>query len=184
MKLVTSCFVLCSLARTAFAQPEPTDKPPPTDDQPPKPKQGDFDAGGQLRLPNGPDETGKFATYNWVAVDLKGRYQLLDAISVNGTIPLAVKKPGPLMDGSDPKLIGGITARFEAKLPQMPKLPFTSYETELGLALTVGYMHRGAMLLGDKDYPLFVGDFEPGVSGGLLMKVKLSSVLLTRGTKT
>jgi len=33
------------------------------------------------------------------------------------------------------------------------------------------------MLLSDKDFPLFTGDFKPGIGTGLLMKVKLSSVL-------
>src|SRR5689334_5008864 len=42
-----------------------------------KPKRGDFDAGGQVRLPNGPDEMDEFATFNWVALDVKGKYYLL-----------------------------------------------------------------------------------------------------------
>ena len=62
-----------------------------------QPKRGDFDAGGQVRLPSGPDDAGKFATYNWIAADLKGRYFLLDTVTVNGNIPLAVKKPDMLM---------------------------------------------------------------------------------------
>ena len=59
----------------------------------------------------------------------------------------------------------------------MPTLPGMKYQTELGLQLTAGYMHEGAMLLSDKDYPLFIGDFKPGVNGGLLVKLKLSSLV-------
>src|ERR1700684_4551573 len=54
----------------AYAAPAPI---PPPADQPKLPKAGDFDAGGQLRLPNGPDENGQYATYNWIVVDAKGR---------------------------------------------------------------------------------------------------------------
>jgi hypothetical protein len=152
------------------------DAPPPADDKKPKePKRGDFDAGGQVRLPNGPDAEGKYATFNWIALDLVGRYFLLDSVSLNGSIPLAVKKPD-LMD-TEEKLIGGMSVRLDAKLPKMPKMPFVKYDTELGLSLTGAFMREGAMLLSDKDYPLYTGDLKPGVAGALIMKVKLSSVV-------
>src|SRR4051812_32383653 len=82
--------------------PTPSDPPPPTStltspsapppasdpnagvtaqaqQQPPKetkkePGRGDFDAGGQVRLPSGPDEEGKYAAFNWIALDGKARY--------------------------------------------------------------------------------------------------------------
>ncbi|HVK83151.1 MAG TPA: hypothetical protein VM513_03540 [Kofleriaceae bacterium] len=158
---------------TATTQSPP---PPPEDAKKEKqPKAGDFDAGGRVRLPNGPDETGQFATFNWIAADLVGRYFLLPSVSLNGTIPLAVKTP-ELM-GVDPKLFGGMSIRLDAKLPEMPKLPFVKQETEVGLSLTGAYMREGAMLLSDKDYPLFTGDLKPGLAGALIMKVKLSSVV-------
>jgi hypothetical protein len=141
---------------------------------PKEPKRGDFDAGGRVRLPNGPDEMGKYATFNWIAADLVGRYFLLDTVSLNGTIPLAVKKPD-LPD--DPRLFGGMSVRLDAKLPKTPKMPFLKYETELGLSVTGAYMREGAMLLSDKDFPMFVGDLKPGVAGTLMMKLKLSSIL-------
>ena len=40
-----------------------------------------------------PTEAGKFATFNWVAFDMKARYFLLDSVTVNANIPIAVKKP-------------------------------------------------------------------------------------------
>jgi hypothetical protein len=161
---------------------QPADKP--ADDKAEKPAKkepgrGDFDAGGQARFPSGPDEMGQYKSFNWVAADLKGRYYLLDQVYVDGFIPLAVKKPDTVMlNGAevDPRLIGGIQARLEAKLA-MPKMSMIKYDTEIGLDLTLGYMREGAMLLSDKDFPLFTGDFKPGVAGGLLMKVKLSSLL-------
>jgi hypothetical protein len=160
---------------------QPADQKP-AEPEPPKKKEpgrGDFDAGGQARFPSGPDEMGQYKSFNWVAADLKGRYYLLDQVYVDGFIPLAVKKPDTVMlDGAevDPRLIGGIQARLEAKLA-MPKMSMIKYDTEVGLDLTLGYMREGAMLLSDKDFPLFTGDFKPGVAGGLLMKVKLSSLL-------
>jgi hypothetical protein len=144
-----------------------------------EPGRGDFDAGGQARFPSGPDEMGEYKSFNWVAADLKGRYYLLDQIYVDGFIPLAVKKPDTAMINgveTDPRLIGGIQARLEAKLA-VPKMPLLEYDTEIGLDLTLGYMREGAMLLSDKDFPLFAGDFKPGIGTGLLMKVKLSSLL-------
>jgi hypothetical protein len=160
---------------------QPTDKPP--GEEKPKnkePKRGDFDAGAQARFPSGPDDMGEYKSFNWVAADLKGRYYLLDQVFVDGFIPLAVKKPdAPMIDGAtvdDPRMIGGIQARLEAKLA-VPKSSLVKYDTEVGLQLTLGYMREGAMLLSDKDFPLFVGDFKPGFAGGMLMKAKLSSLL-------
>ena len=40
-----------------------------------------------------------------------------------------------------------------------------------------GNMREGAMLLSEKDYPLFVGDFQPGFAGSLVTKVKLGNVV-------
>ncbi len=194
---------LCTLSTTALAQvpppaepppdqgmpapmPAPTMMPPPGEEPPPpeekkkEPKRGDFDAGAQARFPSGPDDMGEYKSFNWVAADLKGRYYLLDQVFVDGFIPLAVKKPdAPMIDGAtvdDPRMIGGIQARLEAKLA-VPKSSLVKYDTEVGLQLTLGYMREGAMLLSDKDFPLFVGDFKPGFAGGMLMKAKLSSLL-------
>jgi hypothetical protein len=135
--------------------------------QPKRPKRGDFDAGGQVRLPSGPDEMGKFAAFNWVALDLKGRYFLLDSVTVNANVPLALKKPDTLMTGEDPAMFGGFAAKLEAKLPK----------TELGIAVTFAYMHEGAMLLSEKDFPLFTGDFQPGFVLGPIAKLRLGSLL-------
>jgi len=153
--------------------------PPPGEPAPPKePKAGDFTAGGQLRLPNGPDEMGAYATFNWVAFDLKGRYYLTRSIKLDGNAPLAVKKPDTLGGGAiDPRMIGGLSITLDARLPRM-NVPFapSSKDTDLGLLLTPSYMRAGAVLLSEKDFPLFVGDFQPGVSGALFAKVKLSSL--------
>jgi hypothetical protein len=147
------------------------------DNGPKQPKRGDFDAGGDVRLPNGPDATGKYSTWNWVAADLKGRYFLLDSVTVNGNVPLAVVHPGTLMDGESPDLIGGITARIDATLPKLPSMPGMHNDSQIGLTLTLGYMRQGAMLLSDKDFPLFTGGFEPGLAAGIISKIKLSSLL-------
>jgi hypothetical protein len=145
-----------------------------------KPKRGDFNAGGQLRLPNGPDEMDQFATFNWVALDVKGKYYLLDSVTADGVIPLAVKKPDMLSDGSDPKLIGGVMIKLDARLPMPKKVPITGQSmegNEVGVTVGGAYMHEGAMLLSEKDYPKFVGDFQPGFLAGITTKVKLSSLV-------
>jgi hypothetical protein len=145
-------------ASAALAAEQPTPK---------LPKAGDFDAGGQLRFPSGPDADGKFATYNWIAVDLKGKYNLLPSITANAIIPVAVHHPDMLMDGTSPSMIGGFKTYLEAKIPK----------TETGLGLTFGYMHEGAMLLSEKDYPLFEGDYKAGFMGTLITKLKLGSLV-------
>jgi hypothetical protein len=145
---------------------------------PKMPKAGDFDAGGQVRFPNGPDETGHFATYNWIAVDLKGKVFVSRWLTVNATAPVAVKKPDMLMNGDDPKTFGGFDVRLEAKIPKKPPEPGeTASTSELGVELSAGYMHEGAMLLSDKDYPKFIGNFEPGFTTGVIARLKLSSLL-------
>jgi hypothetical protein len=155
-----------------------TVEPAAADSKPRQHKPGDFDAGGQLKLPSGPDETGKFATYNWIAVDAKGTYYIAPSVTANLVAPIAVHHPDMLMDGESPKMFGGFRAYLEAKLPKMPSLPgVPKNDSEIGLGLTFGYMHDGAMLLSDKDYPLFIGNFHPGFKGELITKVKLSSLV-------
>ncbi|HUS69127.1 MAG TPA: hypothetical protein VMZ28_31540 [Kofleriaceae bacterium] len=139
-----------------------------------EPKQGDFDAGGQIRLPSGPDEDGEFATFNWIALDLEGRYHVLGPVAFVGYVPLAVWKPDTIAGGAiDPKLVGGMTLSLEAIM----KSPVSNaYDARGGIVLTGGYLREGAFLLSKKDYPLFVGDFKPGFGVGLPMLARLSSV--------
>jgi hypothetical protein len=168
--------IISTLAIPAYAQEG--DAPPGVEDkaeEPEKPGRGDFDAGGRVRLPSGPDEMGEFATFNWIAFDLNGRYFLLDSVTVNGDIPLAVKKPGTFM-GEDTSLIGGIDVNLEARLPKMPFAP-EKYKTEIGIKLGGAYMREGAMLLSEKDFPVYTGSFKPGFRGGLITKVQLSSLV-------
>ncbi|MCE9572374.1 MAG: hypothetical protein K8W52_04395 [Deltaproteobacteria bacterium] len=162
---------------TPPAMPDGGAMPADQDKQPKQPKAGDFDAGGQVRFPSGPDEMGQFATYNWIAADLKARYYLLPTVTVDALAPLAVHKPSMLMNGTDPRLMGGVNLHLEARLPKLPRMPGLKYDTELGLALSLAYMREGALLLSDKDYPLFVGSFHPGVVGGLITKIKLSTLV-------
>jgi len=173
-------------AQSEPASPEATAAAPaveteaePDDGEPKPPGRGDFDAGGQVRLPNGPDEAGEYATFNWIALDLKGRYYLLDTVTIDGAIPLAVKKPDQLMDGTDPRLIGGMAIKLDARLPELDGMPGGKYlkDSEVGIALTGAYLREGAMLLGDKDFPLFAGGFQPGFEGGVTAKVKLSTLV-------
>ncbi len=170
---------------TAPTMPDPSTAMPPTEPPPEedkakekKHKSGDFDAGGQLRFPKGPDEMGEYKAFNWVAFDAKGTYYLLPSVTLNGFFPFAVKKPdtvGP--GGPEPKLLGGALFRLDASIPKMPKMPFIKQETSVGLQLGFAYMREGALLLSDKDFPLFVGDLQPGFLGGLLTRVKLSNVV-------
>lgn len=136
------------------------------------PKQGDFDAGGAVAFPSGPDAMGKYATYNWVAVDLKGKYNLLDFLEARADIPIALIHPDTLpMSAVEPKMFGGINAHLELKRQALPD------ESTVGLAVSLAYMHEGAMLLSDKDFPVYTGDFQPGVTAGAIARLKLSELL-------
>jgi hypothetical protein len=142
-----------------------------------EPGRGDFDAGGQVRLPNGPDEAGEYATFNWIAFDMKARYFLLDQVTLNANIPLAVKKPDTIdMGMTDPRLIGGMSVRLDAAFSG-DGLPMMRKGTKIGLSLGAAYMREGAMLLSEKDFPLFRGDFKPGLTCALITKVKLGEVV-------
>jgi hypothetical protein len=160
---------------------EPTDGGPTTEPAaPPKkePGRGDFNAGGQVRLPSGPNEMGtEYATFNWIAADLKGKYYVFDTVTLNGNVPLAVKHPETYM-GIDTKMLGGMSITLDARLPKwdVPMAP-KSKDTDVALILTGAYMREGSMMLSEKDFPLFVGDLKPGFAGGLDMKVKMSSVI-------
>ncbi len=178
---VISLLLAVPAAARAQATPQPPPRPQPTPEQQAEedarkkePRQGDFDAGGQIRLPSGPDEDGEFATFNWIALDLEGRYHVFGPVAFVGYVPLAVWKPDTVAGGAiDPKLIGGGTLSLEV-IMKTPKSG--AYETKAGIVLTGGYMREGAMLLSKKDYPLFIGDFKPGFGIGLPMIVRLSSV--------
>ena len=148
---------------------------------------GDFDAGGNVRLPNGPDAKGHYASFNWVAVDAKGRYYLARTVWLSGIMPLAIIHPstitetdGAMVDTVDPHVFGGLAVSLNANLPQLPTLPFMSEnakKTEIGLVLTGSYMPEKAVLLSDKDFPLFVGNFQPGFTGGLNLKLRLGNAV-------
>ena len=56
-------------------------------------------------------------------------------------------------------------------------MPMMRKDTKIGLSLGGGYMREGAMLLTEKDFPLFIGDFKPGFAGALVTKVKLGNVV-------
>ncbi len=141
---------------------------------------GDFDAGGQARFPSGPDEMGKYAAFHFVAADVKGTYYLLPTVMIHGFLPLAIIHPDQIMLGGaslSPRMIGGMRIELDASIPKLPKMPGLKYDTSVGLQLGMAYMREGALLLSAQDFPLFTGDFQPGVTAGLLMKIKLSNVV-------
>ncbi len=145
--------------------------PPPVDDKKKdQPKKGGFDAGGQVRFPSGPDEAGEYGTWHWVALDVKGKYNLLDRVSAEAALPLAIIHPDTIggtggMAGVAPHMFGGMSVKLEAKLPA------------IGVSITGAMMRDGAMLLSEKDFPLFTGDFHPGFATAVPIKIRLGSLL-------
>lgn len=144
--------------------------------KPKEPKAGDFDAGGQARFPGGPDEMGEYASFNWVAVDLQGRYFLLRQLSANVDIPLAIIHPDTYLMAAEPSTFGGFTLTLDGRV-KVPKLPGTKGDSVVGAGLTFGYMKEGAMLLSKKDFPLFIGKMQPGVAASVLTRIKLGKVV-------
>jgi len=105
---------------------------------------------------------GKFASFNWIAVDLKGRYNITDHIASYINLPLALKKPDMDFGSGKPEWFGGVSARGEA-----------GFGKTLGIGLTLGVMRQGAMLLSEKDYPYFHGDLAFGTAVGPYVRFKM-----------
>lgn len=166
----------------AGAMAPPVDDPG-ADDEPAgaektkEPKRGDFDAGGRVRLPNGPDEMGQYGTFNWVAVDAGGRYYLLDSVVIAADMPIALIKPDTVgMGGPEPSMFGGIGLTLDARVPEGPFMP-KKYEAKVKVLLGASYMREGAMLLSEKDFPMFTGSFQPGFVAGLSTRMKMSELV-------
>lgn len=153
---------------SAMASPMPSTSmdlssgtPPPPEDDPNA--AGKFNAGGGLRFPGGPDEMGQYASFNWVALDLKGRYNPTSFSAVYVNVPLAVKHPDAPMgtpDNLSPSMFGGMTLRGEIGKPF------------LGLQVTLGYMKEQSFFYSDKMFPYYFGDYEPCVSVGPYINIK------------
>jgi hypothetical protein len=133
--------------------------PPEQKDGEKKPKRGDFDAGGQLRFPSGPGDDGTYGTFNFVGFDAKGRYFVLDQLTLDAAIPLAPKhaKPG----GLETSMIGGFMVGPNLSIGKM-----------LGLRLQLGMLKERAVLLSEKDAPIFVGDLKFATTVGPWIKFK------------
>ena len=130
---------------------------------PPPRQPGSFDAGAEVRFPSGPDEMGKFGTFNWVAVDLKGAYFITEQISIGGIIPLAPVKQDP------GKIFGGFLVRPEISLGSM-----------IGVGASVGIMTHGGFLLSPKDPPIYINPdgsgYKFGASIGPWIKFKAKGI--------
>ncbi len=140
-------------------------EPPPSDDPDAK---GKFNAGAQARFPSGPNNEGKFGSFNWIAVDGKGRYNVTDFLNTQLNAPFAVKKPdmpAPLPEAS---VIGGFTGRAELGIGKT-----------LGLGATLGFMRDGAFLLSEKDYPYFHGPFRFGTAVGPYLRLDMFGLQVT-----
>jgi hypothetical protein len=152
----TALIMIATLAGTAYAEEA-------SEEDPNKPKRGSFDAGVEVRFPSGPDEMGEFAQFNWVAVDIKGRYFVLDQLTLNATIPLAPVKQD-LLDPFESHIFGGFLVGPELAL-----------DKKFGLGLNLGFLTEGAFLLSPKDAPIYIGDLKFGASVGPWIKFKPKS---------
>lgn len=125
---------------------------------------GKFNAGLKVRFPSGPDDMGEFGTFNFVAVDLHGKYNVTSMIGVGGTLLTAPVKP----EGYS--IFGGFMARPELRLGQT-----------IGAFVDVGFLKAGAVLLSDKDYPAYVedADYEAAARVGPWIKLKANVVYLS-----
>ena len=61
------------------------------------------------------EPAGKYATFNWVAVDMKAKYFLLDQVTFSGNVPLAIIHPKTVMGGPETSMTApGVTAMLRA----------------------------------------------------------------------
>ena len=126
---------------------------------------GKFNAGFKVRMPSGPDETGESAVFNWIGVDLIGRYNVTDMIGISGTMYTAPVKPD---FDPEPKIFGGFMLRPELRLG-----------ATVGAFVDVGFMTYGAVLLSERDIPFYVGDYELATRVGPWLKLKANVVYLS-----
>ena len=80
-------------------------------------------------------------SFNFIGLQLEGRYNVSDNIAVGARIPLAVSKP----DGFG--VFGGAMARAELRLG-----------ATIGAMAEVGFLKHGAVLLSNQDAPIYVDD--------------------------
>jgi hypothetical protein len=149
---------LALFANTASAEEEGTPDPN-------KPKRGTFDAGFKLRFPSGPDDMGEFGQFNFVALDLQGRYFLLDQLSLDGLVLLAPLHAEP--GGLETKLFGGFLAG-----------PTVNLDKQFGIDLKAGFLTEGAVLLSEKDAPIYIGDLKLAAKVGPWLKFKMGGIEL------
>ena len=114
-------------------------------------QQGRVDAGGKLRFPSGPDDTGmEYGLFNWIALDLRAQYGISDALAAGVHVPLAIKKPE-----GEFETLGGFTANASLRLFKL-----------VGVGVRAGMMRQGAFLLTPYDAPVYVGDLKMGAALG------------------
>lgn len=133
--------------------------PPPEDED----AKGKFNAGARARFPSGPDETGAYKSFNWIAVDVVGRYNVSDFVRTSLNVPFAVKKP----DIEGLSTFGGFTGRGELGLGKI-----------VGVGLTLGAMRDRAFLLSEKDYPLYTGPLTAGAALGPYLRLNVFDAVL------
>jgi hypothetical protein len=51
------------------------------------------------------------------------------------------------------------------------------YKGQVGIALGAAYMREGALLLSERDVPLYAGDFQPGFTVGTITRVALANAV-------
>lgn len=147
-------FVLVALGGTAFAEDATVQDTAEAN----TPRRGTFDAGGKLRFPNGPDEMGQFAQFNWVAVDLQGRYFVLDQLSLEGLVLTAPVHQDLGMTES--KIFGGFLVG-----------PTLNLDKAFGIDVKLGALTQNAVLLSAKDAPIYVGDLDLAAKLGPWIKL-------------
>jgi hypothetical protein len=103
-------------------------------------------------------------SFNFVGLDLQGRYNVSDSIAVGARIPFAVVKP----DGF--AVFGGMMARASIRLG-----------ATIGAAAEVGFLKYGAVLLSQQDAPLYGdgADYELAAAVGPTVTVKAGPTYLS-----
>lgn len=120
---------------------------------------GHYAAGVRVHVASALDDS-----FNFIGLDLGGRYNVTDMINVGARIPLAVSKP----DGFS--VFGGAAVRAELRLG-----------ATIGVAADVGFGKEGMFALSAQDAPLYAepADYTAGAKLGVWVRAKAGPTYLS-----
>jgi hypothetical protein len=123
---------------------------------------GVLEAGVDLSIPKGPDDTGEPALGAWMGIGIRGDYAINEKIQAGVSIPIVLLKPDfGLSDG--PKTVGGVMLNGQYAVMDM-----------LSARVVLGYASASAEGISRFGVPFYAGDMQPAFGLGAAFKKKVA----------